>query len=960
MDAERWQRLSPLLDAMFELEPEERARSLQLLREEDPQLAADLEELMALEEERADFLAEPLIAPLPGAHPGTIVGPWRLERMLGEGGMGQVWLGGRADGLYQRRVAIKLLRPGLVEPNLRLRFNREREILARLAHPHIARLLDAGVSHDGQPYLTLEYIEGEPITDWCRARLVSLETRLKLFAQVCAAVSHAHANLIVHRDLKPSNILVTPAGEVRLLDFGIAKLLDSDGPPPEQTRTGVRAFTLHYAAPEQIRGEAVTTMTDVYSLGVVLHELLSGARPYRLTRESDAAFEEAILRDDPQKPSQSITRGRDAQNMSVAAMRRHARALAGDLDNIVLKALAKRPEQRYPSVEALAQDLQRYAAGRPVRARPASLGYQLRKYVSRHRWPLATAGLGVAVLAAALGLVHWQARRALEDAARAQALQDFVLGLFEHAGNAAPGEALDLRQLLEAGVDRGNRELVRQPRARAELLGLVARLRLGLGDYDEASMLLDRQQMILESLVYVPPGLRLEAATLRGRSQRLLGDPHACIQSMQPWLDKARRAQSQLRPQAAEFQTQLGRCRRAVGETNAARQLFERALALRDGELGDDVGAVANLLDLAALHADAGDDRAALAGYQAALARLRRDVGERHPLAIGSLRAIGASQQALGRAAAAEDAYSRALALALDLHGVQHPVTLELRRQLAAAYVEQGRYAEAERELGEARRLLAGRAGSRQPELAAVHDALALAARERGNLPVALREQAVAISIRRQAGAQDALAPALAQQALLLQEAGRPDESLAALEEAGALLGARLGGDHPALGAIERQTGEALAAAGARGDALLRLQRAVALTRPYGADHPEALQAALALGRQQALAGQDPGLAALDRIAAIPGEGREHRRLRWRARAQAAHARCLTAQAARAAMLDAIERVIAEVRRAHPAGGSLLREIEGLRADCLSRGPAPATAAAPAPDRSGLRRASPA
>jgi eukaryotic-like serine/threonine-protein kinase len=518
MDAERWQRLSPLLDAMFELEPEERARSLQLLREEDPQLAADLEELMALEEERADFLAEPLIAPLPGAHPGTIVGPWRLERMLGEGGMGQVWLGGRADGLYQRRVAIKLLRPGLVEPNLRLRFNREREILARLAHPHIARLLDAGVSHDGQPYLTLEYIEGEPITDWCRARLVSLETRLKLFAQVCAAVSHAHANLIVHRDLKPSNILVTPAGEVRLLDFGIAKLLDSDGPPPEQTRTGVRAFTLHYAAPEQIRGEAVTTMTDVYSLGVVLHELLSGARPYRLTRESDAAFEEAILRDDPQKPSQSITRGRDAQNMSVAAMRRHARVLAGDLDNIVLKALAKRPEQRYPSVEALAQDLQRYAAGRPVRARPASLGYQLRKYVSRHRWPLATAGLGVAVLAAALGLVHWQARRALEDAARAQALQDFVLGLFEHAGNAAPGEALDLRQLLEAGVDRGNRELVRQPRARAELLGLVARLRLGLGDYDEASMLLDRQQMILESLVYVPPGLRLEAATLRAAS----------------------------------------------------------------------------------------------------------------------------------------------------------------------------------------------------------------------------------------------------------------------------------------------------------------------------------------------------------------------------------------------------------------------------------------------------------
>jgi len=959
MDAERWQRLSPLLDAMFELEPEERARSLQLLREEDPQLAADLEELMALEDERADFLAEPLIAPLPGAHPGTIVGPWRLERMLGEGGMGQVWLGGRADGLYQRRVAIKLLRPGLVEPNLRLRFNREREILARLAHPHIARLLDAGVSHDGQPYLALEYIEGEPITDWCRARLVSLETRLKLFAQVCAAVSHAHANLIVHRDLKPSNIMVTPAGEVRLLDFGIAKLLDSEGPPPEQTRTGVRAFTLHYAAPEQIRGEAVTTMTDVYSLGVVLHELLSGARPYRLTRESDAAFEEAILRDDPQKPSQSIPRGRDAQNMSVPAMRRHARALSGDLDNIVLKALAKLPEQRYPSVEALAQDLQRYAAGRPVKARPASLGYQLRKYFSRHRWPLATATLGVLVLAAALAIVNWQAQRALEDAARAQALQDFVLGLFEHAGNAAPGEALDLRQLLEAGVDRGNRELIRQPRARAELLGLVARLRLGLGDYDEASMLLDQQQMILESLVYVPPGLRLEAATLRGRSQRLRGDPRACIASMEPWLGDARRAQSQLRSQSAEFHSQLGRCRRANGEANVARQLFERALALRDGELGDDVGAVENMLDLAALHADGGDDESALAGYQAALARLRRDVGERHPLAIASLGRIGTSQHALGRMAAAEDAYSRALVLALDLHGVQHPVTLNLRRQLAAVYVEQGRFAEAERELGEAWRLLAARLGARHPEMAAVHDALANAAWERGNLPVALREQADAVSIWRQAQAPAELAAGLSDHAMLLHAAGRPQEALEALEEARELLRAQFGEAHPSLGDVDRRAGEVLAASGERGKAMQRLQRAVELTRAYGRGHPHALRAELALARQQALSGQKPGLAGLARIAALQDLGGERRGLHWRARAYAAQARCARGADARGEAA-AMEAVMAEIRRLRPAGGALLREIEALRAECLSRGRTPATAAAPAPDRSGLRRASPA
>jgi serine/threonine protein kinase len=263
MDADRWQRLSPMLDALFELDPQTRARHLASLRDEDPGLVDELEALLALSDEREDFLSHPLVAPLPGMRTGLLIGPYRLERMLGEGGMGQVWLATRADGLYQRRVALKLLRPGLADPKLRLRFTRERQILARLEHPHIARLLDAGISEDSQPYLALEYVDGEPITDWCRAHASTLDARLRLFLQICEAVSHAHANLIVHRDLKPSNILVTPLDEVRLLDFGIAKLLDTGEPGPEHTRTGLRTFTLHYAAPEQIRGEPVTTMTDV-------------------------------------------------------------------------------------------------------------------------------------------------------------------------------------------------------------------------------------------------------------------------------------------------------------------------------------------------------------------------------------------------------------------------------------------------------------------------------------------------------------------------------------------------------------------------------------------------------------------------------------------------------------------------------------------------------------------------
>ncbi|HEY5613769.1 MAG TPA: serine/threonine-protein kinase, partial [Lysobacter sp.] len=379
MDVERWQRLSPLLDAIFELDPTERAQRIEALRAEDGPLADELAALIALEDSREDFLSEPVMPPTVGLRVGSEVGPYRLERQLGEGGMGQVWLAARADGLYQRRVALKLLRPGLADPNLRLRFTRERQILARLAHPHIARLLDAGISGDHVPYLALEYVEGEPITDYCLHHRTPLEARLRMFQQICDAVSHAHANLIVHRDLKPSNILVTPGGEVWLLDFGIAKLLDSDAPMVEQTRTGVRAFTLHYAAPEQIRGEPVTTMTDVYSLGVVLYELLTDAKPYRLKRNSDAAWEDAILAVDPLRPSLSVLRraegtdwngdAADGGKGDVPALRRHAKQLVGDLDNIVLKALSKRPEQRYPSVEALAQDLQRHHAGKPVQAR---------------------------------------------------------------------------------------------------------------------------------------------------------------------------------------------------------------------------------------------------------------------------------------------------------------------------------------------------------------------------------------------------------------------------------------------------------------------------------------------------------------------------------------------------------------------------------------------------------------
>ncbi|MCT8271730.1 serine/threonine-protein kinase [Xanthomonas translucens] len=374
-----------------------------------------------------------------------------MERLLGEGGMGQVWLAQRVDGLYQRQVALKLLRPGYADAALRQRFTREREILARLEHPHLA----------------LAYVEGEPLTDHCQRLQLAVSARLRLFLQVCEVVSHAHANLIVHRDLKPSNILVNAAGEVRRLDFGIAKLLaiEAGTAADPHPRTEVRAFTLHYAAPEQVRGEPIITLTDVYSLGVVLYELLTDQKPYTLRRSSDAEWERAILAVEAPRPSAAVTR-------------------------------AAQQGQRDPA-EALAQDLRRYLQWRTVQARPQGLIYCLQKYLQRHRWSAVFGSVTAAALLGAAGVALWQVREAQRETVRAQAMQDFVIGLFDRAGNAQRGDGFDLRGLLASGEQRGERELLRQPLARAELQGVIARLRIGLGDYREALLLLERQRALL-------------------------------------------------------------------------------------------------------------------------------------------------------------------------------------------------------------------------------------------------------------------------------------------------------------------------------------------------------------------------------------------------------------------------------------------------------------------------------
>ena len=425
LTAAEYQRISQLLDESIDLAPEERSRWLIELERRDPAAAATLRDLFANqgacqaagfleEEQRVAPVLGSLTAP-PAAMIGKQFGPYRVLSLLGHGGMGSVWLAERVDGLFTRRVALKLVHPALMDRVMTERVGREREILATLDHPNIARLFDAGFAEDGQPYLALEYVAGTPLTTYCDERRLSIAARLELLHQVLSAVQYAHANLVIHRDLKPSNILVSEDGRAHLLDFGIAKLLTLGvAKETELTQLGGRALTPDYAAPEQIAGAPVTTAADVYALGVMLYELLTGQRPYRPKRDSRGALEEAIMQDDPVAPSR-VTPSEATAATRDTTTRKLVSALKGDLDTIVIKALKKTPAERYATANALDQDIARYLQGEVVLAQPDSVSYRALKFARRHRVALGAAAVLLLTLAGGLTATTYEAGLATEQ-----------------------------------------------------------------------------------------------------------------------------------------------------------------------------------------------------------------------------------------------------------------------------------------------------------------------------------------------------------------------------------------------------------------------------------------------------------------------------------------------------------------------------------------------------------------
>lgn len=424
-DAARWRALSPHLDALLDAEPSARAAQLATLRAQDPALAEELAALVAEHESlQAEGFLEAGALPPPAGLAGQTLGAYTLERQLGEGGMGQVWLARRTDGRYEGHVAIKLLRGGLRAGVERERFAEEGRILARLDHPHIARLLDAGVSAEGAPFLVIEHVDGEAIDRHIERLRLPLAQRVALLLDACDAVAHAHARLILHRDLKPSNVMVRADGQLKLLDFGIAKLLDRPADDSLTERVGA-AYTPRYAAPEQRQGEEVTTATDVYALGVLLYELLGGGHPTAEDGASPLEQLRALVEREPRPLSEQLRRRAAGGD---TARRRDARAARGDLDTVVARALAKRPSERYANAAELAADLRRWRAHEPVQARPAHWLYRSAKFARRHRVAVgAAAGVAAALLGGA-GVALHEAREAQAQRREAEGLIEFMLG----------------------------------------------------------------------------------------------------------------------------------------------------------------------------------------------------------------------------------------------------------------------------------------------------------------------------------------------------------------------------------------------------------------------------------------------------------------------------------------------------------------------------------------------------
>lgn len=800
MNRERWLAVEGLFAQALAQPPSTRAAWLERAAAGEPELRRLVEELLRADAEEDDLVARSIgleAAALAGeARRGQRFGAWVVQGFLGAGGMSDVYLAARADEQFDKRVALKILKPGLRTEALVRRFQLERRLLGGLEHAGVARLIDAGTSEEGLPYFVMEYVDGGPLDRWCDERRLDLPGRVRLFRQVLAAVGHLHRNLVVHRDLKPSNVLVTRDGVAKVLDLGIATLVapaDVEARSPDGERAA-EPRTPAYASPEQLSGAAITTASDIYSLGVLLCELLCGVRPASAAADADEArvpseLMQALLeRDAPAAAALGARRGLDAGTL--------VRRLRGDLDAVVRKATAADPERRYASADAFAEDLRRHLERWPVVARRDTWSYRLGRFVARHRLPVATAALAaLLVLAAGVGLAVQSRRLARERdrserlRLRAERVSNLLVDVFQVSDpGVTQGRTVTARELLDRGAARVLADLTDEPQVQAAMLGTIARVYRQLGLYREALGLLSRASGLLRSgddleglaravndlaVLHASLGeyaaaepLFREALELR---RRLHPAPHEALSASLNNLallqhdrgelsDAARLYAEALRMDERLFGRRhahtatdlmnLGLLRHDLGREDEAQALLREVLEIRETLLGPrhpDVGGVLAVLGRVLVAQGRLDEAEGV--LQRALTLEREVRGGTHPDAARVWAGLADVARGRGRLAQAELLHRRALALRTATLGGDHPESLDSQVGLGATLVAAGRYAEAEARLAPALRRLSARLGARHPGLLPGYLTAAELALARGRRPEALRHMRAAREI---------------------------------------------------------------------------------------------------------------------------------------------------------------------------------------------------------------------
>jgi eukaryotic-like serine/threonine-protein kinase len=704
MDAQRWQRVAAIFDEVIETQVAERRQKLDRLCANDGDLRREVEILLTADTaghrfdsgvDSARALAATEWADAndnESISANERIGPWHVLHELGRGGMGVVWLAERADDQFEQRAALKLIKRGMDSDAVLARFLRERQILARLQHSHIARLLDGGITVDGRPYFAMEYIDGEPLLRYCAEKNVKLEERIKLFLDICAAVQFAHGQLVVHRDIKPSNILVTSSGEAKLLDFGIATLLDdSFGGPALTVDAAHRPLTPAYAAPEQLRGEPVTVATDIYALGGVLYELLTGQRPRGV---SDAATPEEAIRTLDSTAAIAPSRAANADTLIPA------RRLRGDLDTIILTALQREPQRRYGTVSSFADDLQRYLSGQPIVARREHTWYRVTKFVGRHRAGVALATIGSLLLATTLGVALWQAREKTREAQASKEVTQFLVGLFAAADPThAKGTTVTAQDLLDQGVVHLRADLGAEPILRARLLHTIATTYSSLGLYDRA-LPVEREALTLRRAYLSSRDAEIaESMDELGQIYTFKADYSAAEPLLRDALVMRQSILEKDDPAIIDNLGNLGLLLQNRGDFAAADPVFREALAASERRFGENATETARRLDDLATNQDnLGKAAESAAMYRRALAIREAKLGAEDAEVATSLINLGVHLDNAGDRDQPIKLLERALAIRGKIYGPKHPLVGFAELALAGAYESANRVSDAERE----------------------------------------------------------------------------------------------------------------------------------------------------------------------------------------------------------------------------------------------------------------------